>query len=187
MWCWAHMSLPKRHFCSTWCFFQQYCFTAPKSSSSKCKKNNTLWDLKVRQLTEAVTLHVSEKKKVRLVTRNPFWRENTSTFISVGIHSRERTHFVLSSDYIHAKQYLILSSSGLFCCFIFSFKINDSCKQSKIRLKALNAQKLTYAFSMVHHCLTALHWSSRSDPQLQHPLGSCSEFYCLIVLPVLRG
>lgn len=42
-------------------FSNRTVFTAPKSQRSKSKKTNTLWDLKAKQLTEAVTLHAKEK------------------------------------------------------------------------------------------------------------------------------
>lgn len=82
------------------------------------------------------------------MSRNPFWRENTTAFILESIHSKDCTHFVLLTQHliINMKKNLILSSSEQFCWFIVSFKTDDSCKQSKTSLKALNAQKFSYIF-----------------------------------------
>lgn len=124
------------------------------------------------------------------MSRNSFWKKTLSAFISEGTHLKDCTHFCAfnsTSDYKHAKKYLILSPTEQFCWFIVSFKTDDSCKQSKTSLKALNAQKFTYVFFYGASLSDSSLLVSHSDPWLQSPLGSCSEFYYLIVLTFLRG
>jgi len=83
------------------------------SQSSESKEINTRWKMKVRQLSDDLTFHASEKHRAcYYMYGNPFWRENRSAFISVDVHSKEHTHSVLLSEHliIYMQNYLILSS-----------------------------------------------------------------------------
>ena len=83
-------------------FFPAVQFHCAKEPKSKKQENHHTSGLEGKAADWSCDLACEWKKckACYYVSRNPFWKENRSAFISVVIHSKECTHFVLLSQHL---------------------------------------------------------------------------------------
>lgn len=171
MWWQTLVPLPKRHLPeASAVFFQQHCFSASNESKFKKQGNQHTLENEGKTAVWQFDLLMPVKNTGLVPTcMEILSEEKIGVLLFQWTCTQKSTHTLCF--YLNIWSYICktIDSSVItleFRCFTVSFKTVDSCNYCNVGLKALNVHKLTHAFSVVPHSLTALHWSGHSNPQL---------------------
>lgn len=120
MWWGAQAPSAKRHFITAPGVFSQQYWLHQRDKVQKARKPTHFGTRRQGSWLKLwPCMPVKKCKACYYMSRNPFWKENANAFISVGIHSKDCTHFVLLT------QHLIISTQKIiwFCHQVSNFVV----------------------------------------------------------------